>query len=154
MHEAATYLVVIDDSPESRVAMRFAVLRAAHVGADVRLVSVVRPTEFMHFGALQSVMAAEARDEALALLEQLAGEAAAAAGARPAITVLEGEPAAVILAHVKDNPGIRALVLGTASRGTPGPLVSFFAGERAGSLPCVLMLVPGGLDPERLATIA
>lgn len=154
MHEAATYLVVIDDSPESRVAMRFAVLRAAHVGADVRLISVVRPTEFMHFGALQSVMAAEARDEAQALLEQLAGEAAAAAGSRPAITVLEGEPAAVILAHVKDNPGIRALVLGTASRGTPGPLVSFFAGERAGSLPCVLMLVPGGLEPERLATIA
>ncbi|MBU6164840.1 MAG: universal stress protein [Alphaproteobacteria bacterium] len=154
MHEAATYLVVIDDSPESRVAMRFAVLRAAHVGADVRLISVVRPTEFMHFGALQSVMAAEARDEAQALLEQLAGEAAAAAGSRPAITVLEGEPAAVILAHVKDNPGIRALVLGTASRGTPGPLVSFFAGERAGGLPCVLMLVPGGLEPERLATIA
>jgi nucleotide-binding universal stress UspA family protein len=154
MHEAATYLVVIDDCPESRVAMRFAVLRAAHVRADVRLVSVVRPTEFMHFGALQSVMAAEARDEALALLEQLAGEAVGEAGVRPEITVLEGEPAAVILAHVKANPGIRALVLGTASRGTPGPLVSFFAGERAGSLPCVLMLVPGGLDPERLATIA
>jgi nucleotide-binding universal stress UspA family protein len=154
MHEAATYLVVIDDSPESRVALRFAVLRAAHVGADVRLVSVVRPTEFMHFGSLQSVMAAEARAEALALLEQLAGEAEAEAGARPAITVLEGEPAGVILAHVKENPGIRALVLGTASRGTPGPLVSFFTGERAGSLPCVLMLVPGGLEPERLATIA
>jgi hypothetical protein len=32
--------------------------------------------------------------------------------------------------------------------------VSFFAGERAGSLPCILMLVPGSLDPDRLATIA
>ncbi len=154
MHEAATYLVVIDDSPESRVAMRFAVLRAAHVGADVRLVSVVRPTEFMHFGAVQTMMAAEARDEAQALLEQLAGEAEAMGGARPLCEVLEGEASAVILAHVKANPGIRALVLGTASRGSPGPLVSFFAGERAGSLPCILMLVPGGLEPERLATIA
>jgi nucleotide-binding universal stress UspA family protein len=152
MDAAATYLVVIDDSPESRVAMRFAVLRAAHVGADVRLVSVVRPTEFMHFGAVQSMMAAEARAEAQALLEQLAGEAEAMAGARPGLLVLEGEPSAVILAQVKDNPGIRALVLGTAS--TPGPLVSFFAGERAGNLPCILMLVPGSLDPERLATIA
>ncbi len=154
MHEAATYLVVIDDSPESRVAMRFAVLRAAHVGADVRLISVVRPTEFMHFGALQSAMAAEAEEEALALLSQLASEAEAMGGARPATSVLQGDPAGAILAHVKDNPGIRALVLGTASRGTPGPLVGFFAGERAGSLPCVLMLVPGGLDPDRLATIA
>lgn len=154
MEAAATYLVVIDDSPESRVAMRFAVLRAAHVGADVRLVSVVRQTEFMHFGSVQQVMAAEARAETLALLEQLAGEAAALAGSRPAIEVLEGEPASAILAHVKDNPGIRALVLGTASRGSPGPLVSFFAGERAGTLPCILMLVPGGLDPDRLATLA
>ena len=154
MDAAATYLVVIDDSPESRVAMRFAVLRAAHVGADVRLVSVVHPTEFMHFGSVQSMLAAEARDEALALLEQLAGEAAAMEGARPGVLVLEGEPAAVILAHVKDNPGIRALVLGTASRGSPGPLVGYFAGEHAGSLPCILMLVPGGLDPDRLATIA
>ena len=75
-------------------------------------------------------------------------------GARPATSVLQGDPASAILTHVKDNPGIRALVLGTASRGTPGPLVGFFAGERAGSLPCVLMLVPGGLDPDRLATIA
>lgn len=154
MHEAATYLVVIDDSPESRVAMRFAVLRAAHVGADVRLISVVRPTEFMHFGALQSAMAAEAEEEALALLSQLAAEAEAMGGTRPATSVLQGDPAGAILAHVKDNPGIRALVLGTASRGMPGPLVGFFAGERAGSLPCVLMLVPGGLDPDRLATIA
>lgn len=154
MDAAATYLVVIDDSPESRVAMRFAVLRAGHVGADVRLVSVVRPTEFMHFGSVQSMMAAEARAEALALLEQLAGEADAMGATRPGLLVLEGEPASVILAHVKDNPGIRALVLGTASRGTPGPLVGFFAGERAGSLPCILMLVPGGLDPDRLATIA
>lgn len=154
MDAAATYLVVIDDSPESRVAMRFAVLRAAHVGADVRLVSVVQPTEFMHFGSVQTMMAAQARAEAESLLEVLAGEAEAMAGARPDQLVLDGDPATAILAHVKDNPGIRALVLGTASRGTPGPLVSFFAGERAGSLPCVLMLVPGGLDPDRLATIA
>ena len=91
---------------------------------------------------------------AVALLAQLAGEAEAMEGVRPGVLVLEGEPSALILAHVKDNPGIRALVLGTASRGTPGPLVSFFAGERAGSLPCILMLVPGSLDPDRLATIA
>lgn len=154
MDAAATYLVVIDDSPESRVAMRFAVLRAAHVGADVRLVSVVGPTEFMHFGSVQTMMAAEARAETQALLEVLASEADAMSGSRPGVVVLEGDSANAILAHVKDNPGVRALVLGTASRGSPGPLVSFFAGERAGTLPCILMLVPGGLDPDRLATIA
>lgn len=154
MQAAATYLVVIEDSPESRVAMRFAVQRAAHVDAAVALVSVVAPTEFLHFGALQSAMAAEARADAEHLLHQLASEAESLSGARPDTQVLEGEPAKVILAHVKADPGIRALVLGTAPRGSPSPLVSFFAGEAAGSLPCILMLVPGGLEPERIATLA
>jgi nucleotide-binding universal stress UspA family protein len=154
MQGAATYLVVIEDSPESRVAMRFAVQRAAHVDAAVALVSVVAPTEFLHFGSLQSAMAAEARAEAEHLLHQLAMEAETLSGARPDVQVLDGEPAKVILAHVKANPGIRALVLGTAPRGNPSPLVNFFAGEAAGSLPCILMLVPGGLEPERIATLA
>jgi hypothetical protein len=67
---------------------------------------------------------------------------------------LEGDPAAAVLAHIRDNPGVRALVLGTPARGGPGPLVGYFTGERAGSLPCILMLVPGGLDPDRLASLA
>lgn len=154
MQAAATYLVVIEDSPESRVAMRFAVQRAAHVGAAVALVSVVAPTEFLHFGRLQSAMAAEARADAEHLLNQLAIEAEGLSGTRPDVLVLEGDPAKVILAQVKADPGIRALVLGTASRGSPGALVSFFAGEAAGSLPCILMLVPGGLEAERIATLA
>ncbi|WP_353198216.1 universal stress protein [Sandarakinorhabdus sp.] len=154
MQTAATYLVVIEDSPESGVAMRFAVQRAAHVDAAVALVSVVAPTEFLHFGSLQSAMAAEARADAEKLLDRLATEAETLAGVRPATRVLDGEPAKAILAHVKNNPGIRALVLGTATRGSPSALVSFFAGETAGSLPCILMLVPGGLEPARIADLA
>lgn len=154
MQAAATYLVVIEDSPESRTAMRYAVLRAAHVGAAVQLVTVVRPTEFLHFGALQTAMAAEARADADAMLAAQAQAAAALSGALPATRVLDGDPAAAILAYVKANPGIRALVLGTAARGNPGALVGFFAGEAASSLPCILMLVPGGLDPDRIATLA
>ena len=154
MDAAATYLVVIDDSPESRVAMRFAVLRAAHVDADVVLASVIDVAGFLQFGAVQSAMAAQARGEAEALLAELAGEAAAMGARLPTTLVLEGDPAASVLAHVKANPGIRALVLGTPARGGPGPLVGYFTGERAGSLPCILMLVPGGLDADRLGRLA
>ena len=81
MQTAATYLVVIEDSPESGVAMRFAVQRAAHVDAAVALVNVVAPTEFLHFGSLQSAMAAEARADAEKLLDRLATEAEALAQA-------------------------------------------------------------------------
>ena len=154
MEAAATYLVVVDDSPESRVALRCAVLRAAHVDADVTLAAVVAVGEFLQFGAVQSAMLAQARAEAAALLSEVASEAEALSGRRPGTIVLDGEPAAAVLAHVRDNPGIRALVLGTPARGGPGPLVGYFTGERAGTLPCILMLVPGGMDPDRLARLA
>jgi nucleotide-binding universal stress UspA family protein len=154
MDAAITYLVVIDDSAESRVAMRFAVLRAQHVGADVTLASVVNVAGFLQFGAVRSAMAAQARGEAEALLAAVADEAEALSGRKPTEIVLEGDPSAAVLAYVKDNPSIRALVLGTPARGGPGPMIGYFTGERAGSLPCILMLVPGGLDPERVSTLA
>jgi nucleotide-binding universal stress UspA family protein len=153
MDTAPTYLVVIDQSAECRVALRFAALRAGHVGARVALVHVIRPPEFMQWGAVQEAMAAEAVTEAQALLAAVADEAEALAGTRPTATVLHGDVAPVIFDHVRGDPTVRALVLGAASKGAPGPLVSYFAGERAGQLPCVVIIVPGGLDPERLESL-
>ena len=42
--------------------------------------------------------------------------------------------------------GARALVLAAAAKGKPGPLVDFFTRERAGTLPCMVMIVPGGIE--------
>ena len=153
METAPTYLVVIDQSDESRVALRFAALRAGHVGARVALVHVIAPPEFMQWGAVQEAMEAEARDEATALLASLADEAEALAGTRPATLILKGEATQVIFDHVRADPTVRALVLGAASRGAPGPLISFFTGEHAGQLPCIVIIVPGGLEPERLESL-
>jgi hypothetical protein len=104
----------------------------------------------MQWGAVQQAMAAEARADAEALLESIADEAEQLAGARPGITILDGETAPALFDHVRTDPTVRALVLGAASKGAPGPLISYFTGERAGQLPCVVIVVPGGLDPERL----
>lgn len=154
MDTAPTYLVVVDRSAEARVALRFAALRAGHVAAQLALVHVIRPPEFMQWGAVQEAMAAEAIAEAEALLDAVAAEAEALGGARPSVTILHGEAAPAICEHIRGNPGIRALVLGAAPKGAPGPLISFFTGERAGQLPCVVMLVPGSLDAERLEQLS
>lgn len=153
METAPTYLVVIDGSAESRVALRFAAMRASHVAGQVALVHVVRPVEFMQWGGVQAAMAAEARAEAEALLASVADEVETLSGMRPLATVLNGEMAPAIFEHVRANPGVRALVLGAAPKGAPGPLVSYFTGERAGQLPCVVIVVPGGLDAERLESL-
>ena len=153
MDIAPTYLVVVDESAESRVAVRFAAMRAGHVGARMAMIHVIRPPEFMQWGAVQEAMAAEARVEAETLLAGVADEAEALAGIRPLSIILKGDAAPAIFEHIRNDPTVRALVLGAASKGAPGPLISYFTAERAGHLPCVVIIVPGGLDPERLESL-
>ena len=145
-----TYLVVVDATPESAIALRYASLRAAKVGARVSLLHVTDATEFQQWGGVQAAIEAEERANAHELLNAVAESVVGWTGERPSTIIAKGEPTAAILTVVAADPSIHALVLGAASRGAPGPLVAYFAGERAGTLPCLVMIVPGGLDPERL----
>lgn len=145
-----TYLVVVDTTPESVVALRYASLRAARVGARVSLLHVTAATEFQQWGGVQAAIEAEEQANAEELLDAVADSVVGWTGERPATIIVKGEPTAAILEVVAADPSIHALVLGAASRGAPGPLVAYFAGERAGTLPCLVMIVPGGLDPDRL----
>ncbi len=150
----ASYLVVVDETPECRIALRYAALRACHVGAQLILLHAIPKTEFMAFGGVQKTLEAEALAKADALLGGIAGQCEAWTGQRPGVIVREGVATAAVMETVAADPTIRALVLGAAVKGAPGPLVSFFAGERAGSLPCLVMIVPGGLDDARLDALA
>ena len=151
--DGATYLVVVDDTPESRVALRYAALRAAHVGARLTLLHVMPRPEFMQWGGVQAAIEAEAQDKADTLLSGIAEQCVVWTGARPSLIVRQGQATTAILETVAADRCIRAIVLGAAVKGAPGPLVSFFT-ERAGTLPCLVMVVPGGLDEARLAALA
>ena len=120
----------------------------------MKLVRVIPKPEFVQWGAVQSALEQEARDAATLLLETSANEIEMLSGIRPHCEWKEGESATgTILELLHDDPSIRALVLAAAPRGAPGPLVSYFTGERAGTLPCLVIVVPGGLgvtDVDRL----
>ena len=154
MDTARTFLVVIDATAESRVALRYAVLRAAHVGARVTLLHVVAPQEFMQWGGVQEAMEAQALAEAEALMQGLAAEAENVGGTRPDVIVKRGDATQTVFDHIAADPSVRALVLAAAAKGAPGPLVSYFSGERAGSLPCLVMIVPGGLAGDRIEELS
>ena len=147
---APTYLVIIDGTEDSRVALRFAAMRAGQVQARVMLLHVMRPPEFMPLGGVQAAIAAEAEADGEALLAAHADEAEALVGVRPEVRLRCGDAATVIVEFLAGEPGVRALVLATAAKGAPGPLISHFTGERVGQLPCVTIIVPGGLPAERL----
>lgn len=144
-----TYLVVIDESAESRVALRFAARRAAKTGGAVDIVALVPRPDFVQWGGVQAAMAEEARLRAEALVAQAAGELIEETGLDPRITVLEGERIAVVRDILAERPETAALVLGAAPAGAPGPLVDHFSAN-AGAMPCPLMIIPGALTDEAL----
>ena len=143
------YLVIIDETEEAQVALRFAARRAAKTGGVVHILALVPRQAFSAFGGVQATMEAEARDRAEVLANGLAGELLHESGQMPQIAVRVGDGKAVIAQYLAEHPEVAALVLGAAAQGAPGPLVSHFSAH-VGGLSCPLFVVPGRLSNEEL----
>ncbi|MCA0207835.1 MAG: universal stress protein [Proteobacteria bacterium] len=148
-----TYLVVIDDSPEASLALRFAARRAARTGGGVIILAIIPPQDFVAFGGVQATIEAEAREHAEELVAT-AADAVMQEGVTPQNMIKAGKPAEVVREVIGASDEIAALVLATAASGAPGPLVAHFTGQDAGTLPCPVMLVPGGIDISRLDALS
>ncbi len=144
------YLVVIDETDEARAALRYAARRAARTGGQVDILALIPPQEFVQWGGVQAAMEEEARLRAEAMVLQASGAITEEAGVKPSILVRQGDPVKAITEMLNERDDIASLVLGAASEGGPGPLVSHFAGPAAGALPCPLVIVPGRLSDEAL----
>ena len=145
-----TYLVVMDETRESRAALRYAARRAARTDGGIELLALIPPQEFSQWGGVQAAMEEEAKLRAEAMVAQASGAIVEEAGLTPSITVRQGDSVKAVTQLLKEREDIAALVLGAAAEGAPGPLVSHFSGAAAGSLPCPLVIVPGQLSDEAL----
>lgn len=144
------YLVVVDETREAEVALRFAARRAAKTGGSVQILALIPPSEFVQWGGVQATIEDEARQRAEALVTGAAGSLVEESGIRPTITVRQGDPVTVVRKMLEESDDVAALVLGAAATGAPGPLVSYFAGAEAGRLSCPVMIIPGSLDRDAL----
>lgn len=149
------FLVVVDETPELRAALRYACLRAIHTKGRVALLSVIEPEEVQHFLSVDKLIREERREAAEERVTELAAEVERLTG-RPAIAVIrEGRRRDELLRLIADDPAISILVLaaGTGPDG-PGPLVSYLAGRGVNKLRVPVTIVPGSLSDEDLAAIA
>ncbi len=141
------YLVIMDETDEAVRALRFASRRAMKTGGSVHILALVPRESFNAFGAIQATIEQEAYDRAEMVASSAAGSIFAERGKMPVISVRTGDAQGVIKAYLGEHPEVHALVLGAASDGGPGPLVAHFS-HHAGTLPCPLFVVPGGLTDE------
>ena len=149
-----TYLVVVDDSAESRVALCFAARRAAKTGGRIEVLGIVEPQDFVQFGGVQAAMEEEQRLRIEGVVSSAIGEILDESGISANIIIRQGEVVKSVRDYVAGRDEIAALVLGAAPSGSPGLLVVNFAGNDAGQLPCPLMIIPGSLSDERLEQLS
>ncbi|HEX8224857.1 MAG TPA: universal stress protein [Allosphingosinicella sp.] len=145
-----SYLVVIDETSEARAALRYAARRAAGTGGGVILLAIIAPAEFIEWGGVQAAMEEESKLRAEAMVLEASGAIVEEAGIEPTILVRQGEAVRAIADLLSERDDVAALVLGAAAEGGPGPLIAYFSGTVAGTLPCPLVIVPGRLAGEAL----
>jgi nucleotide-binding universal stress UspA family protein len=149
------FLVVVDESPELRNALRYACRRAKRTGGRVAMLYVMEPPEGQTWGAVVDLMREEARQEAEAIVARYADVAVSLTGQPPAIYIREGKSRDELIKLLDEDTSISVLVLGSASGSEgPGPLVSAFAGKLGNQLRVPLTIVPGALSEAEIDAIS
>ncbi|TDQ82212.1 nucleotide-binding universal stress UspA family protein [Dongia mobilis] len=149
------FLVVVDESPEMKVALRYACRRAARTGGRVAMVYVMEPADYQEWVGVSNLMREEARQQAEAIMQKMAGEVQKHAQSFPILYFREGERQDEVLKLIDEEPAISILVLGAATgpKG-PGPLISSLTGKQVGKLRIPITIVPGNLSDADIENIA
>lgn len=148
------FLVVVDDSAERTVALRYAALRAKKSGGRVALLRVIEPAGQVEWAGVGAMLAEERREDAEKLLSGLAAEVNDITGGLPILLIREGEPRDELLALLEEDPRISILVLASATGGSgPGPLIAALTGRYAAKLPVPMTIVPGALSDSELERV-
>ena len=149
---ARKFLVVVDKTPECRVAVRFAARRAQHTGGRVTLLCVAATVDFQQWKGVEEIMMDEAHQDAEALVYEAAKTINELTGITPELLIEQGEATDCLMDLIQRDHDISILVLasGTAKEG-PGPLVSLFA-TKVQAIP--VTIVPGNLSDEDVDELA
>jgi nucleotide-binding universal stress UspA family protein len=149
------FLVVVDESPELRNALRYACRRAKRTGGRVAMLYVMEPPEAQQWGAVADLMREEARQEAEQVVARYAEVASSLTGQPPSIYIREGKSRDELAKLLAEDRSISVLVLGASSSSEgPGPLITAFAGKLSAQLRVPLTIVPGALSEAEIDAIS
>ena len=149
------FLAVIDETPELKLAVRYACLRAKKTGGRVAMLHVTQPEDLQEWIGVSRLIRDEARQQAEALMQKMAAEVQKLSGAMPVLFFREGDRREQVMKLIDEEPSISILVLGasTGPKG-PGPLVQALTSKFVGKLRIPVTIVPGNLSVEDIDLIA
>jgi nucleotide-binding universal stress UspA family protein len=149
------FLVVVDESEELKVALRYACRRARRTGGRVALLYVIDTDDDGQWMGVKELMREEKRAEAETLLTRIAGEVEQMSGGIPVVHICEGRRRDALLELIDRDPSISVLVLAASvSPDGPGPLISYLAGKYSHRLKIPVTIVPGSLTDAQISALA
>jgi len=148
------FLVVVDDSDEMPVALRYASLRARATGGRVALFAAVEREDFGHWAAVDDLLETEQREEAEALLSRHAEAVKEVTGQPPVLYIRNGAARDALLKLLEEEPSISILVLAAGTGGrNPAPLISALTGKLHSRLSGPFTIVPSNPTADDLEAL-
>jgi nucleotide-binding universal stress UspA family protein len=149
------FLVVVDDTQELKLAIRYACLRARKTGGRVAMLHVTAPEDMQEWIGVSRLFKEESRQQAEALMQKMAAEVQKLSGAMPVLYFREGERREEVMKLIDEEPSVSILVLGAATgpKG-PGPLVQALTSKYVGKLRVPVTIVPGNLTADDIDHVA
>ncbi len=154
MKHRSKFLVIVDDSKELNVAIRFAAKRAQSTKGGVILLNVIEQFDPQQWQSIEDIILQEAREKAQEKLQKWSKVINDFADIVPELMVKEGVISEKIIETLEEDNAIRFLVLAAAEADQPGPLVSLLAGQKSGKLPVPLVIIPQGLSEDVIDDLA
>ena len=154
MKHRSKFLVIVDDSKELNVAIRFAAKRAQSTKGGVILLNVIEQFDPQQWQSIEDIILQEARDKAQEKLQKWSKVINDLTNIVPELIVKEGVVSEKIIEPLEEDNAIRFLVLAAAEADQPGPLVSLLAGQKSGKLPVPIVIIPQGLADDVIDDLA
>lgn len=154
MEHRSKFLVIVDESQELNVAVRFAAKRAESTKGGVILLNVIEQFDPQQWQSVEDIILQEARDKAQEKLQKWSKIINDHTDIVPELMVKEGVISEKIIETLEEDNAIRFLVLAAADADQPGPLVSLLAGQKSGKLPVPVVIIPQGLSDTVIDDLA
>lgn len=149
------YVVCVDNSDVSRMALRFACIKARKRHIRLDILHVIPPSDVHAMGAVSEMIAQEQRQQAEEMLQAMAEEAFALMGEHPSLSIRTGKPSDEIITHMLDDPDANMLVLGVTPGSKSGNrVISYLTSQAGEKLLVPMMLVPGNLTDQQMEAVA
>ena len=154
MKHRSKFLVIVDDSEELNVAIRFAAKRAQSTKGGITLLNVIEQFDPQQWQSIEDIILQEAREKAQEKLQKWSKVINDLTDVVPELIVKEGVTSEKIIETLEQDNAIRFLVLAAADGDQPGPLVSLLAGQKSGKLPVPIVIIPQGLSEDVIDDLA